>query len=219
MSRVGTILWLAITDDSDDEAFDAKRIRRFDRNRFHCVIGRTQLDRGAFAVIGFDRGVIVDDGNHRLAVPGRVLFLDDDEIAGKNAFVPHRLSLDPQGKRFAAPLHAGRDFNEFGLRNRFDGVTRRHQSREWNVRRSREVIDGQSDGKGDLMGADFVARDGLASGFQPLGQLFLSEPKGLTCGFEIYGMHVTNRYIAERACQGEVIRPAGMLRWFGYASF
>jgi len=76
----------------------------------------------------------------------------------------------------------------------------------------RELIDRQSDGEGNLMGADFVARDGLASSFQPLGQLFLGESKGLACGFEIRGVHVTNRYIAGGACQGEAIRSAGMLR-------
>ena len=65
----------------------------FDRNGFHRVIGGAQLDGRAFTVIRFDRGIIIDDRNHRLAVPSRTLFLNDDEVAGENPLIPHRLAF------------------------------------------------------------------------------------------------------------------------------
>ena len=80
------------------------------------------------------------------------------------------------------------------------------------MRWGREVIDGQSNGKRNLMGADFVTRNGLAARFQPVGKLMLGESKSLAGLFEIDRMHVTNRYIGGEACQEEVIRSTRMLR-------
>lgn len=192
-----------MTNDTHDEPFDAKGVVCLHDNRLHRVVGGMEFDGPGLAVVGFDRGLPVHQGNDRLAIPRRLLLLHDDHITGENPIVAHGLALHPQREGLAASHHALRDIDPFRLRDRFDRFARRNDACELDLR-SPEGIQQQFRHPGDAPGAVLVPDDRTTRGLELVGQLRLGQPELESSLAEVRSTHVTNGHIDERACQ---VRP------------
>ena len=56
------------------------------------------------------------------------------------------------------------------------------------------MVYGQLNGKGNTVGTDFLSCDRLARGSKSFGKLFYCKSQYTARLFQVYGLHVTNRY-------------------------
>src|SRR5712692_5668071 len=71
---------LKMTHESDDDALDFKIIVGHDPDRFHSVVRGAELSMISLGIILFDRGLPVDQGDHRLPGRGLRLFAHDQKV-------------------------------------------------------------------------------------------------------------------------------------------
>ena len=147
-----------------------------------------------FAEKFFQGSFLIQERNDRLPIPGGGLFLNNHQIPGQDAVIPHRLTLHFQRKGSAIAPHGGGYFHEFRLGDGLNGIPRGDKTRHGNTRKRGELLDGHFHSPRDLMCPAFVACDGHSGGVQLLGELFLGEAEGFPGLFEGFGVHVTNRY-------------------------
>ena len=143
-----------MTDDPDDDPFDMERVGGLDDNRQHGFIGRVEFHSSGFPSVDLDRRLAIDQRDDGLPVPGGRLLLHHNDIPRQNAFVPHRVSIHPQGEGIAPTDHALRNLNTFSLGEWFDRRTSGDHPRQLHM-----------DGRQGLQRQFGHARDAAASIF------------------------------------------------------
>src|SRR5688500_7575226 len=99
---LGTALDGGRADQPHDHAHDPEILVRADVDDAELRILGHQVDPLAAAPTGLQRGVVADQGDHRVAVARVLLLADDDEVAVEDAPVPHALTLHAQREQVAA---------------------------------------------------------------------------------------------------------------------
>src|SRR5512134_988445 len=193
---------------ADEHSFNVKLVSRLHEDRLHRRIGGMQFDVLRLFEIGLDRGLTVDQRHNGLTVLGRLLFAHDNEIAGKNALVFHRLPFHAQGEGLSPLQHAGWHIDEFRLLYRFDRKTRRNDTGHWNLRHPAQPIDRHFDHAGNPTHPGFVPRNRHTGGVERISELLLRQTESLTNAFEIGRLHdVTNGYIPDEALSSPCLDP------------
>src|SRR6188474_2692082 len=193
---------------ADEHAFDLKFISRLYDDRLHGRIRRMQFDMSRLLHIGFHGGLAVHQRHDGLTVLRRLLFANDNEIPGKNAFVFHRLALHTQSEGLSTLEHAGRHVDEFGLLHRFNRKPRGDNAGHWNFRHPAKPIDRHLDHAGDPSHPGLIPRNRDSGRAKRNGELLLGQSQLLSNAFEIVWLHdVTNGYTGIATLSSPILRP------------